>query len=63
MKKQKTYVCKRLKLMNYLSDNNFYPYKAVRDKLNPMYYVWLYTDSDELQEAITEYYSQPSHMQ
>lgn len=62
MKEQKTYVCKKMRLMNYLSDKDFYPYRITRDKFNPKYYIWLYTDSEELREAIEDYYSQLSHI-
>ena len=53
----KTYVCKRLRLYNYLSDHGFVFYRACRDKFNPKYTVWLYTWSEELEKAVSEYYT------
>lgn len=54
----KTYVCKRMRLYNYLSDKGFVFYKACRDKFNPEYTVWLYEWSEELEAAVSEYYAE-----
>ena len=54
----KTYVCKRMRLYNYLSDKGFVFYKACRDKFNPKYTVWLYEWSEKLEAAVNEYYAE-----
>ena len=53
----KTYVCKRLKLFNYLTARGFVPFKTRPDKYNSDFNVWLFIDSDKLQETVTEYYN------
>lgn len=52
----KTYVCKRMRMYTFLTKKGFEPYKTCVDKFNCNRLVWLYDDSDELQQAITEYY-------
>lgn len=52
----KTYVCKRIRLFNFLSTKGFYPYKVDKDRRNKKYLVWLYIDTPELSNAVSEYY-------
>ena len=52
----KTYVCKKIRLFNFLSNNGFVPYKIDKDRFNKKYLVWLYIDTPELSKAISEYY-------
>ena len=59
----KTYVCKRLRLFNYLTTNGFIPFRQCADFKDNTKYVWLFADSPELQESITQYYSQPHFKQ
>lgn len=51
------YVCRRLRLYNYLVQAGYKPVEHRVDKLNPDYLVWIFENSDALQEIITEYYN------
>ena len=51
------YVCRRIRLYNYLIEHGFYPFAKRRDRDNYKYYVWLFQNSQELQECVTDYYS------
>lgn len=52
------YVCKRLKLYDYLVRNyNFKPCEVRADKYNANYMVWIFKNSKELQDAINNYYN------
>lgn len=51
------YVCKRIRLYDFLTNKGFKPFKQVVDKNDCKKYVWLYDDSPELQAAVSEYYS------
>lgn len=55
--KSKTYVCKKIKLYNYLTSKGFVPFRIAPDLFDCKRLVWLYDDCDDLQAAITEYYS------
>lgn len=55
---RQTYVCKRIRLCNYLRDKGFEPYKVVPDYDNPRYNVFLFTATPELNEAVIEYINQ-----
>lgn len=52
-----TYVCKKLSLYNFLTDNGFVPYRVAPDMRNCHRLVWLYDDSTEIREAVDEYYA------
>ena len=54
----KTYVCRKIKLYAYLTSKGFVPYKTAPDKWNCKRLIWLYDDSEELQKAVSEYYSE-----
>ena len=41
----KTYVCKRLRLFNYLTTNGFIPFRQCADFKDNTKYVWLFADS------------------
>lgn len=58
---KKVYVCKRLKLFSWLTENGFTPFKQVQDDNNPRYMCWLFVNSAQLQKSISEYYAQPTH--
>lgn len=53
----KFYVCKRMRLLNYLMDKGFNFIKTQRDRRNPHYIVWIFKDSPELRECVEEYYN------
>ena len=52
-----TYVCRKLRLYNFLTEKKFKPFRICADKFNPDRLIWLYTDSVELRDAVEEYYS------
>lgn len=51
-----TYVCRKLRLYSFLTDCGFKPYRAVPDMYDSSRLVWLYEDSDEIRDAVEEYY-------
>ena len=53
----KFYVCKRLKLYDYLVQHGFKPCEQRADKYNAKYMVWIFNNSEELQTTINEYYN------
>ena len=53
----KVYVCKKLYLYNFLTKKGFKPFKVCPDKWDCEKLVWLYTNSEDIQKAVTEYYS------
>jgi hypothetical protein len=56
MREQKrTYVCRRLKLCNYLRERGFIPYAIEPDRNNGMYDVFLFDASPELNAAVIDY--------
>lgn len=50
------YVCKRMKLYSYLISEGFFAISCRPDRNNPKYFVWIFPDSKELNQAVTEYY-------
>ena len=58
MPERKTYVCKRIRLCNYLMDRGFEPYRIAPDRDNPKYNVFLFTATPELHKTVIEYVNQ-----
>ena len=52
---RQTYVCKRIRLCNYLRERGFEPYKVAPDHHNPRFNVFLFTATPELNRAVIEY--------
>lgn len=52
-----TYVCKKLGLYNFLTDRGFTPYRVAPDMRDCRRLVWLYDDSDEIRNAVEDYYA------
>lgn len=50
------YTVKRLRLLEYLLDLGFKVEKTIPDPSNPRYKWWLFVNSVELEEAVTEYF-------
>ncbi|MBD7909735.1 hypothetical protein [Clostridium cibarium] len=48
------YVCKTIRLMNYLA-KKYDVLKVVRDKDNPSYSVFLFNDNEEFRNYLSEY--------
>ena len=53
--RRKTYVCKRTRMAAYLMERGFQPYKIAPDRDNPVYSVYLFTESPELYRSVMEY--------
>lgn len=49
------YVCKRLRLLEYLRDKGYLPIRHEPDMYNPKYNVWIFENSEGLADAIEEY--------
>ena len=54
----KRYVCRRLRLYNYLSQHGFRPELEQADKYDAKRLIWIYSATDELQKAIDAYYTE-----
>lgn len=52
----KTYVCRRLRLLSYLKEKGYLPYRTQPDYRNPRFYVWLFEETPELLNAVEDYY-------
>jgi hypothetical protein len=50
------YTVKRLRLLEYLMNLGFEPYKTIPDADNPKYKWWLFENSAELEGAINAYF-------
>lgn len=58
----KDYVCKRIRLYNYLSERGVYPIEHKVDKDNPKFYVWFYKSTEELGKLINSYYNRVEYI-
>lgn len=56
-KRRHFYVCKRMRLCRYLLNKGFEFLKIRPDRVNPKYNVWIFKYSDELYQAVTDYYA------
>lgn len=56
MKHGKQYCCKRWRMLTYLMEKGFKPIKVIPDATKPEYNNWIFSNSVELEEAITEYF-------
>ena len=52
-----TYVCKQLRKYNYLVMRGFKPVKMSYDMFDPNKVVWFFDNSEALEKAVDEYYS------
>lgn len=55
----KYYVCKKMRLLEFLSDKGFRYVKVQQDRKFPERNVWIYERTDDLLAAVDEYYSRP----
>ena len=53
----KYYVCRRIRLYDFLSRKGYSPIQVRIDKDDPKRYVWIYEDNISLRTDIEEYYS------
>ena len=58
---RKTYVCKRLRLCNYLRERGFEPYSVAPDHNDPRYNVFLFAATPELNAAVIDYVNSIPH--
>ena len=54
-RKTPIYVVKRIRLLEYLIDNNLFPSATKQDEDNPYYQNWIYVRTPELEEALENY--------
>lgn len=57
IKHGETYCCRRLRLLEYLLNKGFEPYKVIPDSQNWRYKNWLFKNSAELESTITGYFA------
>lgn len=57
LKHGEVYCCKRLRLLEYLLDKGFKPYATTPDATNWKYKNWLFTNSEELEMALDNYFN------
>lgn len=57
MKHKETYICKRLRLLEYLIKKGFEVKATIPEPQNPKYCNWIFENSDELETALDEYFS------
>lgn len=55
----KYYVCRKMRLLEFLSDKGFRYIKVQQDRKCPSRDVWIYEKTDELMYAVEEYYNRP----
>lgn len=58
MKHGEFYLCKRLRLLEFLRSKGFIPEQTLPDCNNPKYLVWRFRNSVELEAAIDSYFEQ-----
>lgn len=51
------YVCRRIKLYNYLINRGFHVEQVRGDKFDPKRLVWIFANSPQLEQAVTDYYA------
>lgn len=51
------YFCKRLRVLEWLSNKGFTPFTTIPDRYNPRYSVWLFKSSPELDACIKDFYA------
>lgn len=51
------YICKRLKLLDFLMKRGFEPIDTIPDAMNPKFRWWTFHKTPELMNAVEEYYS------
>lgn len=54
---QEFYTCKRLRLLQYLLEKGFEPATTVPDPSNYRYNMWLFKNTESLQQTVEEYFN------
>lgn len=52
------YYCKKSRMLEYLVQHGFEPYRVTRDYDNPKFRVWVFHNSAELEVVIEKYFEQ-----
>lgn len=55
-KESNFFVCKTPRLCKYLQEKGFTFNKCIPDKKNPFFNVWIFTNSDDLYEVVSDYF-------
>lgn len=55
--KPEYYICTRLKLLDFLQKKGFEVLETIPDAKNPRYRCWIFIRSNQLLDAVAEYYS------
>lgn len=55
------FVCKRLRLCQYLIDRGINPCETIPDESNPKYNVFLFEETPELNVALVRYFAKDSY--
>lgn len=50
------YICKRLRMLEFLRNKGHMPFKIMPDVNNPKYNVFYFTNTAELEDSIYEYF-------
>jgi hypothetical protein len=58
MKHGEYYTCQRLRLLEFLLKRGFEPIKDIPDPMNWKFRHWIFKNSAELEDALTEYFYQ-----
>lgn len=62
-KKTDVYVCRKLFLYYFLTEQGFVPFANRPDKFDCRKRVWLYEDSQEIRAAVEDFYAhKPAHL-
>lgn len=54
-RKSNFYVCKRMRMLEFLKKKGYLPVRTEPDIYNPKYNVWIFENSEGLADAIEEY--------
>lgn len=53
----KTFLCKRLNMMEWLADRGHLPFKTQREKANPKFFNWIYLNTPQLERDVELWFS------
>lgn len=58
MEKKQYYTCTKLRLYNYLVNHGEVPAERRVDKFNPKFFIWLFPNTERVNELVTAYYNE-----
>ena len=53
----KFYICKKMRLLDWLTKHNHYPLREQVDIYDPSRVVWVYESTPELMQCVSDYYN------